>query len=378
MCIARSARLVRFGQEMFKLVVSSTDEAQRRLDKFGEVCSSAALVIDGNSVAICLEHLRDQFIELVADTKVVVACRMSPDQKAIIVRLMKAKANGQVCACIGDGANDVPMIQEANVGIGIFGKEGMQAALAADFAIQEFSYLPRLFLWHGRNCYKRTAKLSQFILHRGLVISFVQMVFMSMFYFAPVSCFDSYMVVLYSILYTVLPTLSLILDFDIPWGTAYLYPELYKDLQFGSSCNWRTFTNWMLKSVWQGGIIMILALALYKKNLLNIVAIAYTSLVLTELTNVLIEVNHYNRFVLGSVLFSFVTYVATIFLLPSVFNRGFVTSLLLWKNAFIIQVVTVVPVLLGKWYTSIMTPSDNSKVKDSSRSIYMIEEEVFL
>jgi len=259
------------------------------------------------------------------------------------------------------------MIQEADVGIGIFGKEGVQAALAADFGIKGFSYLTRLFLWHGRNCYKRTAKLSQFIFHRGLVISFVQVVFMSLFFFAPVSCFDSYLVVLYSILYTVLPAMSLILDYDIPWTTAHLYPELYKDLLLGRSCNWRTFTNWMLKSVWQGSIIMIVTLVLYKHNLLNIVTIAYTSLILTELANVLMEVHNWNLVVLSSVFCSFGVYVATMFILPDVFDQDFVKSKLLWRNAFIILAFTVLPVLSGKCYVRYITPSAHRKVKESAR-----------
>ena len=78
-----------------------------------------------------------------------------------------------MCA-IGDGGNDVGMIQEADVGIGIVGKEGQQASLAADFSILQFCTLTRLLLWHGRNSYQRSARLSQFIIHRGLIISFIQ------------------------------------------------------------------------------------------------------------------------------------------------------------------------------------------------------------
>ncbi len=61
---------------------------------------------------------------------------------------------------MGDGGNDVGMILEANVGIGIVGKEGKQASLASDFSINQFSYLRRLILWHGRLSYKRSAVLS--------------------------------------------------------------------------------------------------------------------------------------------------------------------------------------------------------------------------
>ena len=74
---------------------------------------------------------------------------------------------------MGDGGNDVGMILESNVGIGIVGKEGKQASLAADFSINQFSFLKRLILWHGRLSYKRSAVLSQFVIHRGLVITVI-------------------------------------------------------------------------------------------------------------------------------------------------------------------------------------------------------------
>ena len=114
-----------------------------------------------------------------------------------MTNLIKNATKSRVCA-IGDGGNDVGMIQEADVGIGIVGKEGQQASLAADFSVTQFGALTRcvlccafilfcsfffsffdfrLLLWHGRNSYQRSAKLSQFIIHRGLIISFIQVPF---------------------------------------------------------------------------------------------------------------------------------------------------------------------------------------------------------
>lgn len=86
---------------------------------------------------------------------------------------MKKYSNKTTCG-IGDGGNDVGMILEAHCGVGIVGKEGMQASLAADFSILEFKALRLLLLWHGRLSYKRSAVLSQFVIHRGLIISIIQ------------------------------------------------------------------------------------------------------------------------------------------------------------------------------------------------------------
>ena len=87
-----------------------------------------------------------------------------------VVELVRV-ASGCRCCAIGDGGNDVSMIQAADVGIGIVGKEGMQASLASDFSITQFSHVVRLLQWHGRNAYRRSACLAQFIFHRGLIIS---------------------------------------------------------------------------------------------------------------------------------------------------------------------------------------------------------------
>lgn len=78
---------------------------------------------------------------------------------------------------IGDGGNDVALIQSAHVGVGIYGKEGIQAALASDFSIGQFKDLDWLMYWHGRLAYKRSSLLAQFIIHRGVIITIMQIIF---------------------------------------------------------------------------------------------------------------------------------------------------------------------------------------------------------
>ena len=118
----------------------------------------------------------------------------------------------------------------ASSGVGIVGKEGKQASLAADFSVTQFSHLTKLLLWHGRNSYRRSAKLAQFVIHRGLVISVMQAVFSSIFYFAPIALYQGWLMVGYATLYTMAPVFSLVLDRDLNEDLALSYPELYKDL----------------------------------------------------------------------------------------------------------------------------------------------------
>lgn len=118
-------------------------------------------MIDGQSLDIFLRNkkLEERFFTEATKAPSVCVCRCSPTQKALVTKKIQ-HFTGKRTAAIGDGGNDVGMILEANVGIGIVGKEGKQASLAADFSINEFQYLKRLVLWHGRLSYKRSAVLS--------------------------------------------------------------------------------------------------------------------------------------------------------------------------------------------------------------------------
>ena len=117
-----------------------------------------------------------------------------------------------------------------NSGVGIVGKEGKQASLAADFSVTQFSFLTKLLLWHGRNSYRRSAKLAQFVIHRGLIISIMQAVFSAIFYFAPIGLYQGWLMVGYATIYTMAPVFSLVLDRDVNEHLALVYPELYKEL----------------------------------------------------------------------------------------------------------------------------------------------------
>jgi phospholipid-translocating ATPase len=117
-----------------------------------------AIVIDGESLKLVLhDDLRQRFLLLCKQCKSVLCCRVSPAQKAAVVQLVK---NGLdvMALSIGDGANDVAMIQEADVGVGIAGEEGRQAVMSSDYAIGQFRFLQRLVLVHGRWSYTRLAE----------------------------------------------------------------------------------------------------------------------------------------------------------------------------------------------------------------------------
>jgi phospholipid-translocating ATPase len=229
-CIARSSNLCYQGQTIHKIVnLRKIYEAQNELELLQNQAHTTCLVIDGQSLQFYLSNMKLEFIKIATNLACVVCCRCSPTQKAEITQLIKNYTKKRTLA-IGDGGNDVSMIQMANVGVGIVGKEGKQASLAADFSVEQFSALTRLLLWHGRNSYKRSAKISLFIIHRGLIISTMQVVFSAIFYFSPIALFQGVLLVGYTTLYTNFPVFALVLDSDITEDIALMYPELYKDL----------------------------------------------------------------------------------------------------------------------------------------------------
>ena len=133
-----------------------------------------ALVIDGKSLTFALEKdLEKLFLDLAVMCKAVICCRVSPLQKALVVKLVKRHLKAILLA-IGDGANDVSMIQAAHVGVGISGMEGLQAARSADVAIAQFRYLRKLLLVHGSWSYHRLSKLILYSFYKNLALFMTQ------------------------------------------------------------------------------------------------------------------------------------------------------------------------------------------------------------
>mmetsp|Transcript_27630 Transcript_27630/g.20045 ORF Transcript_27630/g.20045 Transcript_27630/m.20045 type:complete len:148 (+) Transcript_27630:2261-2704(+) len=119
----------------------------------------------------------ERFVNIAEKVEIVLACRVSPKQKANIVEMIKKRHPRKVTLSIGDGANDVAMINEAHIGVGIAGKEGMQAARSSDFAISQFSFLKPLLFIHGRECYRRNAFMVCYIFYKNILYVTVEYFF---------------------------------------------------------------------------------------------------------------------------------------------------------------------------------------------------------
>lgn len=141
-----------------------------------------AVVIDGETLKWALdEDTKELFLGLSTNCEAVVCCRVSPAQKAQVVRLVK-QGRGSMTLAIGDGANDVAMIQEAHCGVGIAGREGAQAAMSADYAIGQFRFLVRLLLVHGHWSVVRIARMHCVFFFKNLIWTLVLAWFQIMVY----------------------------------------------------------------------------------------------------------------------------------------------------------------------------------------------------
>ncbi|KAM6438904.1 phospholipid-transporting ATPase VA [Rhynochetos jubatus] len=196
------------------------------------VLSSLGLVIDGRTLAYALEPtLEDKFLALAKRCRSVLCCRSTPLQKSMVVKLVRDKLKAMTLA-IGDGANDVSMIQVADVGVGISGQEGMQAVMASDFAIPRFRHLEKLLLVHGHWCYSRLASMVLYFFYKNAM--FVALLFWYQFYcgFSGSSMVDQWYLIFFNLLFSSLPQLITgVLDKDVPAEVLIAIPQLYKSGQ---------------------------------------------------------------------------------------------------------------------------------------------------
>ena len=210
-CIAISAGLKSKNQEIYTIKeLEDPLLIQNALNEFNNKSSNHVLIIDGVSLKTSLDpQYQKYFFEVACKAEAVICCRVSPTQKALITECIKQFTGKKTCS-VGDGGNDVGMIQAADIGVGIVGKEGRQAALASDFSILKFKYLAKLLLWHGRLSYKRAAIMSQFVIHRGLIISIIQLVFIMMFYYVAIPIYNGMLMLGYATAFTTLPVFCLV------------------------------------------------------------------------------------------------------------------------------------------------------------------------
>ncbi|XP_076850233.1 phospholipid-transporting ATPase VB [Brachyhypopomus gauderio] len=203
---------------------------------------SVGLVIDGRTLGLLLQDdLQEEFVRLCTHSRAVLCCRATPLQKSTVVTLLRRKL-GVMTLAVGDGANDVNMIQAADVGVGISGQEGMQAVMASDFAIARFKHLKKLLLVHGHWCYNRLANMIIYFFYKN--VAYVNLLFWYQFFcgFSGTAMIDYWFMIFFNLFFTSAPPIMFgIMEREVSASMLLQLPELYKRGQHAGGYRRSTF-----------------------------------------------------------------------------------------------------------------------------------------
>lgn len=227
--------------------------------------NTLALVIDGKSLGYALEpDLEDYLLTIGKLCKAVICCRVSPLQKALVVKMVKRKTASLLLA-VGDGANDVSMIQAAHVGVGISGMEGMQAARSADLAIGQFKYLKKLLLVHGSWSYQRISVAILYSFYKNTALYMTQFWYVFANGFSGQSIMESWALSFYNVFFTVLPPFILgVFDQFVSSRLLERYPQLYKLGQRGKFFSVQIFWSWIVNGFYHSAVVFIGTMLFYR------------------------------------------------------------------------------------------------------------------
>ncbi|XP_060664738.1 phospholipid-transporting ATPase IF isoform X1 [Drosophila nasuta] len=345
-----------------------------------------ALVIDGITVAALLMHMPKEFADLALRCKAVLCCRLSPLQKSEIVMLIK-KSGKHITAAIGDGANDVSMIQEAHIGIGIPGREGKQAARSADYAIAKFDMLQRLLLVHGHYNTERLAFLVLFYCYKNIIITGCMALFQVYDLFSATSVYNDLYLWLFDIIYISFSFTYLAMsDKHYSENTLLRFPGLYKGISHNQLTTWKTFIIWILNGALQMLIIFYFAYwVLYDNNVVfKHGQTADFSTFGTMLIMVLVLVGNIKVFLVSHYMsylnFAFIVLSIIAFMLSTyLYNLGsgntlyhvynqFLSSLPMWLYIIITTVACLVPDFLMKAVNDMFLEPALRKNRESKKS----------
>ncbi|WOL02907.1 phospholipid-transporting ATPase 9 isoform X1 [Canna indica] len=255
--------IIRLEKEGNKEAIAkaSKDSVMSQINKGKGLLSSSndgsfALIIDGKSLAYALkDDVKNLFLQLAVGCASVICCRSSPKQKALVTRLVKA-GTGKVTLAIGDGANDVGMLQEADIGVGISGAEGMQAVMASDVAISQFRFLERLLLVHGHWCYRRISSMICYFFYKNLTFGVTIFLYEAYTSFSGQPAYNDWFMSFYNVFFTSLPVIAMgVFDQDVSPRLCLKFPMLYQEGVQNALFNWPRIIGWMFNGVCNGVMV---------------------------------------------------------------------------------------------------------------------------
>lgn len=194
-----------------------------------------------------------QFLHVALHSSAVVACRLSPEEKATVVHMVRTYDPMLTTLAIGDGANDCSMIKTANIGVGIAGNEGLHAANSADFSLPEFKYLKRLLFVHGRYTHIRNAELIEYSIYKNFILVIVNGIYSYQNLFSAQIAFNDVLIMMYNTFLTFLPIFFYAIgEKDVKDRILTSHPSCYLRFEGKSYVNFRRLALLLLNGTWHG------------------------------------------------------------------------------------------------------------------------------
>uniref|UniRef100_A0A914CRH5 Phospholipid-transporting ATPase n=1 Tax=Acrobeloides nanus TaxID=290746 RepID=A0A914CRH5_9BILA len=263
--IAQSSALTTQSTSLLILDKKSYDETFLKLESFVETSRQFirdkvefALVINGHALHHAfIGEARRLFAELCMNCRAVICCRMTPIQKAEIVDMVKS-IDDHIVLSIGDGANDVAMIQAASVGVGITGEEGLRAASASDYSIAQFRFLQKLLLVHGTWNLDRTVKVILYSFYKNITLYIIELWFALFSAFSGQTIFERWTIALFNVIFSSWPPVILgLFDRPLPEEILLKHTFLYEEFQ-KNSFSLYMFALWLFVSLWHSLLLFFL------------------------------------------------------------------------------------------------------------------------
>ncbi|KAK6928340.1 P-type ATPase, C-terminal [Dillenia turbinata] len=368
-----------------EIAMASSDSVAKQLregkDQLGlskKGSDSFALIIDGKSLTFALtKNLEKSFLELAINCSSVICCRSSPKQKALVTRLVKL-GTGKTTLAIGDGANDVGMLQEADIGVGISGVEGMQAAMSSDYQIAQFRYLDRLLLVHGHWCYRRISMMICYFFYKNIAFGFTLFWFESHASFSGAAAYNDWYMSFYNVFFTSLPVIALgVFEQDVSAQLCLEYPFLYLEGVQNILFNWFRILGWMCNGVISSIIIFFfttksIASQAFRKDgqvvdfeILG--ATMYTCVVWAVNCQMALSSNYFtwiqHLFIWGSIAFWYIFLLVYGYLSPTVSTTAYMVlteacspSPLFWLMTPVVVVSTLLPYIIYRAFQTQFWP----------------------
>ncbi|XP_043913465.1 phospholipid-transporting ATPase IG isoform X2 [Protopterus annectens] len=298
-----ASRLFRNDTELLELTTKTTGDVDRKEERLHELLrefhktlmqgitnhrqgsrkswmsvKEYGLIIDGSTLSLILNPEDDRqstqhrmlFLQICQKCTAVLCCRMAPLQKAQIVRMVKNTKGRPITLSVGDGANDVSMILEAHVGIGIKGKEGRQAARNSDYAILKFKHLRKLILVHGHLFYVRIAHLVQYFFYKNLCFILPQFLYQFFCGFSQQPLYDAAYLTMYNICFTSLPILAYsLLEQRTSIERLSTEFKLYKNISNNALLQWKPFLYWTSLGLYEGLVFFFGAYSVIRNSALG-------------------------------------------------------------------------------------------------------------